>query len=102
MATKKKALQKSVDVKKTTEKTHKYVVESGINLTSIRYKNTTDKFPFEQMKVGDSFLIPASDHVSKNPNVLHYAARAYAKIQPGFAITTRLQLNKDRRVWRLK
>jgi len=86
----------------STSKEYKYKVESGIEINGHRTINSFNAFPFELMKPGDSFLIPANDPVAKNPNTLHYAAKQYAKMKPGFTITSRLQLNKDRRVWRLK
>lgn len=101
MATKKKVPQKTVALK-TTDKSYKYKIESNIKISGNRHAYSLDKFPFPLMKVGDSFLIPANDPVAKNPNVLHYAAKMYAREVPGFTITTRLQLNKERRVWRLK
>jgi hypothetical protein len=94
--------------KKTTKsddtivKTYDYVVEHNVQITSMRHSNLSDKFPFEIMKQGDSFLIPAKDPVAKKPNMLHYAAKQFAKIKPGFALTSRMQLNGERRVWRIK
>ncbi len=99
MATKKQPVKKPVPSK---DKSYKYKVESGVKITGIRVTSSQDNFPFALMKVGDSFLIPASDPVAKNPNTLHYAAKIYARSTPGFTITTRMQLNKERRVWRLK
>lgn len=101
MRTKRRVKQKTVDTK-TTDKSYKYKVESDIKITGSRHAYSADKFPFPLMKVGDSFLIPANDPVAKNPNTLHYAAKIHARAVPGFTITTRMQLNKDRRVWRLK
>lgn len=83
-------------------KTFIYEVESGV-IMSPRVKSTDNPFPFEKMKVGDSFLIPAYDKIAKSPNPVHYAANRYAKhVKPGFAVTTRLALDKSRRVWRIK
>lgn len=79
-----------------------YKVESGVKITSVRYSDLSNKFPFSIMNIGDSFMIPATDPVSKNPNTVHYAAKQYAKMKPGFIITTRMQLDKNRRVWRIK
>lgn len=79
-----------------------YKVESGIQITTIRFSDLANKFPFSIMNVGDSFMIPATDPVSKNPNTVHYAAKQYARLKPGFIITTRMQLDKNRRVWRIK
>lgn len=110
--TKKKEPQVTAKVKRTRQvkpdstptktKTYIYKVESGVMITGVRATTAELRFPFELMKVGDSFQIPANDPVCKNPNVLHYAAKAYARMKPGFAITSRLQLDKSRRVWRLK
>jgi len=84
------------------ERTYIYKVESGIILAGVRNSSTEIKFPFALMNIGDSFLLPSKDHAAKNPNSLHYAAKQYAKFKPGFTITSRLQLDGSRRVWRLK
>lgn len=92
-------------IKKTTEvstKKYAYPVEKNIAVTGTRNTGFLDKFPFDAMNPGDSFLIPAKDPLCKNPNTLHYAAKQFAKLKPGFNITTRMQLDKSRRVWRLK
>lgn len=84
------------------ERTYIYAVEQGVIMAGVRNSSTEIKFPFALMAVGDSFLIPAKDPLSKQPNSLHYAAKQYAKFRPGFTITSRLQLDGARRVWRLK
>lgn len=101
---KKNVVKSTTPVKKTetTGKKFDYTVEHGIQITGARISNLRDKFPFEMMKVGDSFLIPAKDPVAKKPNSLHYAAKQFAKSKPGFLITSRMQLNGERRVWRIK
>lgn len=81
---------------------YQYTVDRNVEIKGVRNTAYLDRFPFEIMKPGDSFLIPSADKICKNPNGLHYAAKQYAKMRPGFTITTRLQLNKDRRVWRIK
>lgn len=84
------------------QKTYIYEVESGVMMAP-RTRGTEINFPFELMKIGDSFLIPAKDNLSKSPNPIHYAAKQYAKhVKSGFMITTRLLLDKSRRVWRIK
>ena len=84
------------------ERTYIYKVESGIILAGVRNSSTEIKFPFALMNVGDSFLLPAKDPAAKSANTLHYAAKQYARFKPGFTITSRLQLDGSRRVWRLK
>lgn len=82
--------------------TSTYVVEEGVLLVGKRreYKN---HFPFQQMKLGDSFLIPANDPLAEAPNGIHYAAKQFANdVKSGFMITTRRLLDKSRRVWRIK
>lgn len=83
-------------------KTYIYQVEEGVIMAGVRTSSTDIKFPFALMKVGDSFLVPAKDPVSKQPNSLHYAAKQFARFRPGFTISSRLQLDGARRVWRLK
>jgi hypothetical protein len=96
--------KKKPKVATPADKTKKfaYNVEQGVSINGVRNHNLIDKFPFEIMKPGDSFLIPKSDPVAKNPNTLHYAAKQYAKMKPGFILTTRIQLDGNRRVWRIK
>jgi hypothetical protein len=79
-----------------------YKIESGVPIEGVRTITNFNNFPFEQMKIGDSFIIPPGDKFAENPNSIHYAANRYAKMKPGFCVTTRLQLNKYRRVWRIK
>ncbi len=79
-----------------------YVVEEGILIVGKRreYRN---HFPFQQMKLGDSFLVPANDPLAESPNAIHYAAKQFANdVKSGFMITTRRLLDKTRRVWRIK
>lgn len=111
MATKKKEIKKVAQrvTRKLPEKETKvsttdspYKVEVGVPITSFRLSYNGDRFPLGQMNVGDSFVIPPNDPVNKNPNTLHYAAKMYARQVPGFTLTTRLQLDKARRVWRIK
>lgn len=86
----------------TPTKTFHYVVESGVLLAS-RRREFTNHFPFEQMKVGDSFLIPKDDSLAKNPNGVHYAVKMYGReVKIGFTVTTRKLLDGTRRVWRIK
>lgn len=92
----------SIDDKALKDKSYKYAVEKGVKLTTVRNTFAQLQFPFALMNVGDSFLIPSKDSGAKNPNSLHYAARIYARYKPGFAITTRVQLDGCRRVWRIK
>lgn len=83
-------------------KTYMYKVEEGILVQGVRQSSLDMKFPFELMKPGDSFLIPKGDPTCKQPNTLHYAAKAYGRMKPGFTVTSRMQLDGSRRVWRLK
>jgi len=83
-------------------KTFAYTVEHNVAIHGVRNHSMVNKFPFDLMKPGDSFLIPKSDPICKNPNTLHYAAKQYAKMKPGFTLTTRMQVDGNRRVWRIK
>lgn len=104
MATKTKSTTVTKPAKNdvTNGEKYAYKVEHNIIITSMRMSNICDKFPFDIMKPGDSFLIPAKDPVAKKPNTLHYAANQFSKLKPGFVLTSRMQLNGERRVWRLK
>jgi hypothetical protein len=104
MATKTKSITGTKTGKSdvTNGEKYAYKVEHNVVITSIRMSNIRDKFPFDIMKPGDSFLIPAKDPVAKKPNTLHYAANQFSKMKPGFALTSRMQLNGERRVWRIK
>lgn len=113
MTTKKVANQKNKVAKKSTnivqtivqEKNlppSPYTVERGVPVEGVRSFSLVNVFPFDLMNVGDSFLISPNDRYAENPNTIHYAAQKFAKMKPGFTVTTRLQLNKFRRVWRIK
>jgi hypothetical protein len=83
-------------------KVYTYNVESGITIMG-RRREFNNHFPFDMMKVGDSFLIPTSDPLSRNPNGVHYACKQFAKeVKTGFMVTTRKLLDGTRRVWRIK
>lgn len=84
------------------DKKYSYKVEQNIAITVGRSVRMDLKYPFALMNVGDSFLIPATDKLVKNVTNLHYAAKQYAKFKTGFMITSRLQLDGSRRVWRIK
>lgn len=99
---KKLVAQPTFDESVLKDKTYIYKVESGVILAGVRSGTADIKFPFAQMNVGDSFLIPAKDPIAKSANQLHYSAKIYARFKPGFTITSRLQLDGSRRVWRLK
>lgn len=109
MATSKtKPVTKQVTAKITRTKpgetpvVYNYTVESGVTIMG-RRREFNNHFPFEMMKVGDSFLIPTSDPLSKNPNGVHYACKMYAReVKPGYTVTTRKLLDGTRRVWRIK
>lgn len=109
MATSKKKAQlnrvtATVTRKKPEEptRTYSYVVEEGITLAG-RRREFNNHFPFELMKIGDSFLIPKNDPLIKNPNGIHYAVKMYAReVKIGFTVTTRKLLDGTRRVWRIK
>jgi hypothetical protein len=79
-----------------------YKVDKNVPIGGVRSITNLNRFPFDQMNIGDSFMIPPDDKHAENPNSIHYAANQYAKMKPGFTVTTRLQLNKFRRVWRIK
>lgn len=79
-----------------------YKIERNVPIEGVRTVTSLNQFPFSQMNIGDSFLIPPGDKYAENPNTIHYAANKFARLKPGFTVTTRLQLNKYRRVWRIK
>lgn len=99
---KKKATVKSVKLQDDSTEATTYVIEKNVPIEGVRTRSLINTFPFPQMGIGDSFLIPPGDKYAENPNTIHYAAQQYAKIKSGFTVTTRMQLNKYRRVWRLK
>ena len=102
MNTPKKRTPKNNNGSAKSSKNWAYFVEHGVEITGIRISSLRDKFPFEIMKPGDSFIVPSKDPVAKKPNTLHYAAKQFARIRPGFTLTSRMQLNGERRVWRIK
>lgn len=83
-------------------RTSTYVVEEGITIVGKR-REFKNHFPFQQMKIGDSFLIPKDDPLAESPNGVHYAAKMYAReVKAGYTVTTRKLLDGTRRVWRIK
>lgn len=78
-----------------------YKVEKGIPMPdrNIRFG---EKFPFSQMKVGDSFLIPnGTPRFSKFRQEIYYFARKYnAKNGVRITISARLT-DAGLRVWRI-
>jgi hypothetical protein len=101
-APQKRAPKKQATVQTTEQKSYKYQVEKNIQLVGYRTIAALDNFPFSAMQVGDSFLIPKKDVYCEKPNGIHYAAKMYARMIPGFTVTSRLQLDGARRVWRIK
>lgn len=79
-----------------------YKVEAGVAMEP-RRRDFVNHFPFDQMNVGDSFLIPKGDNLVENPNGIHYAVKMYQReVKIGFTVTTRKLLDGSRRVWRIK
>lgn len=81
--TARKTSKKKTPLKATNGHTngHKfeYTVEHGIQITGVRTSNLRDKFPFEIMKPGDSFLIPAKDPVSKKTQHFTLCSQDFCK-----------------------
>jgi hypothetical protein len=62
-----------------------------------------NKFPFDQMEIGDSFLVPNSEFTDSS-NVrqnIYNAATAYKAKQPDFKCSVKL-VDDGMRVWRVK
>ena len=97
-----KTIKKVNLVKDTPKKDFAYIVEKGVAMVSTRMRLKADSFPFTAMNIGDSFLIPSTDPIAKKSSTLHYVAKQYARMQPGFSVTTRILLDGSRRVWRLR
>lgn len=81
-----------------------FSIEKNIPLP-MHYDRTTRKYPFDQMSVGDSFLVPCEDRPAETAatlNRLRQAARAYRnrhdKKDQRFNCRT---LNRGVRCWRV-
>ncbi len=76
----------------------RYVVELDKNVPLIKkvHSGRPSKYPWREMKVGDSFLFPKGLSVSAA-----YAATRYAKNGMGIKVTIR-QTDEGLRVWRIK
>ena len=75
-------------------KTEKYVIESGVSVPGAR---THTKYPWRQMKVGDSF-VASYEEVDR----IRAAAAYFATRNPEFAFTTRKVDADHVRVWRVE
>jgi hypothetical protein len=83
-----------------------YKIESGVALPDVARHSTrkgSTKYPFAEMNVGQSFLIPATseDEVVKVESRLRGATLRYAKQQGGTVKFTVRAVNDGIRVWRV-
>lgn len=79
-----------------------YNVEKNIPLKGVK----TNIFPFNQMNIGDSFLIPKEDYetireITMRQNVYNHAGRYSIATKSDFKITTK-KTKDGLRVWRIK
>lgn len=82
-----------------------YRVESHVKLPTNKFVEANlevnFEFPYESMKVGDSFVIPAKKNSVVTRSKMYNEARKFRKeINPKFAIVTRTQKDESRRIWR--
>lgn len=80
-----------------------YIVEEGIPMPNAESRFNTEiptkVYPFQEMRVGDSFLCPAI----KRPSAISYAAKAFGK-RRGMIFTVKFRVMEDGnlRVWRVQ
>jgi len=75
----------------------KFVVESNVSLRTARKYNS--KYPFHEMKIGDSFSFPSS-----NRNNVNSAAAIYKKNNKDFNFTSKEVWDEENslgRLWRI-
>jgi hypothetical protein len=80
-----------------------YKIESGIQISgSYRNPDSWKKYPFGDMKVGDSFAIPQDDDDGKPHRVAH-AVGVYNQVhKTKLHYASRKQADGSRRFWRVK
>lgn len=72
---------------------HRAVIDKGIPIPKER--PAALKYPFDKMRVGDSFSVPALDRNLVSSAAYHYGRRH------GMSFTVRTS-SKEQRVWRIK
>jgi len=91
---------------KTSKNSTYYLVESNVKLpTKHKFveESVKSEFPYDSMKVGDSFVIPAKENNTPKRSKMYYEAKKFRKdVNSKFAIVTRQQKDESRRVWRYK
>jgi len=86
--------KKKEEVKLFEEYENIYIIEKGIDIPSISKGNTTLKYPFPKMDIGDSFVAPKPES-----HRIRSAANAYSK-RSGRSFTLRT-LGDVIRIWRI-
>lgn len=72
-----------------------YQIEKGIPLPE-KKENKSEKYPFDDMVVGDSFLVPSAERSAVTPRVAYYHEKF-----PDRRFSSR-KVNGGVRVWRTK
>lgn len=81
-----------------------YIIESNVPLPPKYRAPLKSKYPFEQLKVGQSFLVPMSESEGDIEKLKRRmdAARYAAQKVTGLKFVTRVEDNNGVRVWRAK
>jgi hypothetical protein len=86
--------------KKVIKQDGPYVIEKGISMD--RKRSASARFPFDKMKIGDSFYIPKEDQDPLAvPASIYSAANSYNKTH---GTKIKMAVRKDKggtRVWRI-
>jgi hypothetical protein len=80
-----------------------YKVDKPANVVASKWQLETKQFPFGNLtKPGDLFIIPFTSVFAKEPHQIYQSANEYARLRPGFHISTALDSIGNRIVRRLK
>jgi hypothetical protein len=78
-----------------------YKIEAGIEITGAsRNPDSWKRYPFGDMKVGDSFAIPENDEHGAPHRIAHAAAIYNQLFKTKMHFTSRKQADGSRRYWR--
>jgi len=73
------------------------------DVVATKWQLETKQFPFGRLtKPGDLFIIPHTSEYAKLPHQVYQSANEYAKLRPGFHISTILDKTGNRIVRRVK
>ena len=77
---------------------NEFQIETGIPIPQIRRRGKSGKYPFRELKIGDSFLVPNQDRFTIKR--LRSACHNFSKRNPDYMFTVKEEVTGCR-VWRI-